>query len=239
VPQCADESDKALRSSRLLVGAEEAGRGRSASRGEEARNHPGSGDGAGLRAHPRSTPGSDRRDASPLSHEATVLELLRAGNRDKIEFGLGPSSRRRLDQGARSTDPRALAPTQSLLEEHLQGRSNDSDHTMQQRPHPCALRAAPRWRHQAHAREAELGAHDRSDGAADVEGRGGIRPRTRRSIDSHARRLGEGSIGGVGEKAIIRVRSREQCSHATLCVAAEESIHILPGLRLTAWRSCA
>jgi hypothetical protein len=70
-----------------------------------------------------------------------------------------------------------------------------------------------------------------------VEGRGGVRPRTRRSIDSHARRLSDGSIGRVGEKAVLLVRSREECSHATLCVAAEGSIHETPGLWPTAWRS--
>ncbi len=121
---------------------------------------------------------------------------------DAIEFGLDSSGRWRLDQSARSTDPRTLTPTQSLLEEPLQGCSNDGDHTVQQGSHPCALRAAPRWRHQADTREAELGAHDRSDGAADVEERGGVRPRTRRSIDSHAQRLSDGSIGRVGEKAV-------------------------------------
>jgi hypothetical protein len=70
-----------------------------------------------------------------------------------------------------------------------------------------------------------------------VEERGGVRPRTRRSIDSHARRLNDGSIGRVDEKAALQVRSREECSHATLCVAAEESILVFPGLRPTAWRS--
>jgi transposase len=101
----------------------------------------------------------------------------------------------------------------------------------------CALRAAPRWRHEAVAREGELGAHDRSNGVADVEGREGVRPRTGRSDDRATRRLGEGSIGRIGEKTVLRVRSREQCSHATLCVAAEESIHLFPGRRPTAWRS--
>ena len=50
-------------------------------------------------------------------------------------------------------------------------------------PHPCALRATPRRRHEADAREAQLGAHDRSHGAADVEGRGGVRPRTSQSAE--------------------------------------------------------
>ena len=39
------------------------------------------------------------------------------------------------------------------------------------------------------------------------------------------------------EKPLHLVRSREECSHATLCVAAEVSIHVFPGLRPTAWRS--
>jgi hypothetical protein len=69
-----------------------------------------------------------------------------------------------------------------------------------------------------------------------VEGRERVRPRTGGSIGSYARRLGDGSIGRIGEKAVFQVRSREECSHATLCVAAEESIHLLPGLRPTAWR---
>ncbi len=91
--------------------------------------------------------------------------------------------------------------------------------------------------HQANAREAELGAHDRSDGAADVEGREGVRPRTSRSVYEDTRRLGDGSIGRVDEKAVLRVRSRKECSHAALCAAAEVSIHVCPGLWPAAWRS--
>jgi hypothetical protein len=80
-------------------------------------------------------------------------------------------------------------------------------------------------------------AHDRSHGTADVEGRGGVRPRTSRFVHGDTRRLGNDSIGVVDKKAVIRARSREECSHATLCVAAEVSIHVLPGLRPTVWRS--
>jgi hypothetical protein len=69
-----------------------------------------------------------------------------------------------------------------------------------------------------------------------VEGRGGVRPRTSRSVYADTRRLGEGSIGRVDEKAVIRARNREECSHATLCVAAEVSIHQSPGLQPTVWR---
>ncbi len=235
--QRANEGDETLRSSRLPAVAEEAGGGRSPSRDKEAPHRPDPGDGTWLRTDPRSTTGSDRRDASSVSHEATVLELLRARHRDPIELRLGPSTRRKLDQSTRSADPRALASTQPLLEEHLQGRGDDGDHTAQQGSHLPALRAAPRRRHEADAREAEPGAHDRSDCAADVERRGGVRPRTRRSIDSDTRRLGDGSIQRVGEKEGIQARSREECSHATLCVAAEVSIHVSPGLRPTAWRS--
>ena len=112
--------------------------------------------------------------ATPLPHEAAVLELLRAGHRDSLELGLGPDGRWKLDQGARSPDERALPPAQSRLEEHLQGRRDDGHPPAQQGSHPCALPAAPRRRHEADAREAEPGAHDRSDGAADVEGRGGV-----------------------------------------------------------------
>jgi transposase len=123
------------------------------------------------------------------------------------------------------------------LEEHFQGCRDDADHAAQQGSHACALRAAPRWRHEADAREAELGAHDRSDGAADVEGRGGVRPRSSQSAHADTRRLGNGSIGRVDEKAVLRARSREECSHATLCVAAEVSIHEFPGRRPRARRS--
>ena len=49
--------------------------------------------------------------------------------------------------------------------------------------------------------------------------------------------LGKVSIGRVNEKAILRVRSSEECLHATHCVATEVSIHVLPGLRPTPWRS--
>ncbi len=100
-----------------------------------------------------------------------------------------------------------------------------------------ALRAAPRWRNQADAREAEPGADDRRDGAAHVEGRGGVRPRTSQSVDRSTRKLGNGSIRRVVEKAVIRSRNCEECSHATLRVAAEVSIHELPGPRPTARRS--
>jgi transposase len=164
------------------------------------------------------------------------LATLRVAD-DSIELGLDPGGRRNLDQSTRSADPRTLTPTQSLLKGHLQGRSNNGDHTVQKRPHPCALRATPRRRHEADAREAELGAHDRSNGVADVERRKGVRPGARRSIDNHARKLNDGSTGQVDEKAVVQERSREQCSHATLCVAAEESILVFPGLRPTAWRS--
>ena len=58
---------------------------------------------------------------SPVSYEATILELLRAGGRHTIELGLGADRRRRLDQGACSSNTRTLSPAQSLLEEHLRG----------------------------------------------------------------------------------------------------------------------
>ena len=45
------------------------------------------------------------------------------------------------------------------------------------------------------------------------------------------RRLGDGSIGRVDEKAVIRARTREESSHATLGVAAEASIPERPGQR--------
>ena len=51
------------------------------------------------------------------------------------------------------------------------------------------------------------------------------------------RRLGDGSIGRVEEKAAIRARKREECSFATPGVAAEVSIHVFPGRRRTARRS--
>ena len=97
--QRANESDKTLRSSRLLGGAEEAGGGRSASRGEEASHRPNPGDRTRPRTDPRSTAGPDCRDAPPLPHEATVLELLRARHRDPLELGTG--SRRPMEAGSR------------------------------------------------------------------------------------------------------------------------------------------
>ncbi len=87
------------------------------------------------------------------------------------------------------------------------------------------------------AREAEPGAHDRSHGAADVEGRGGVRPRTSPSGHEDTRRLGDGSLQRAEEKGVIRSYNREECSHATLCVAAEVSIHGIPGRRRRARRS--
>jgi hypothetical protein len=78
---------------------------------------------------------------------------------------------------------------------------------------------------------------NKDHGVADVEERGGIRPRSNRSVHEDARRLGEDSIGRVDEKAALRECNREECSQATRCVAAEVSIHQFPGLQPTAWRS--
>ena len=62
--QCPDQSDAALRVPRLLAGAEEAGRGRSGSRGEEAPHRPDPADCAGLRTDPSRPARSDRRTRS-------------------------------------------------------------------------------------------------------------------------------------------------------------------------------
>jgi hypothetical protein len=70
-----------------------------------------------------------------------------------------------------------------------------------------------------------------------VEERGGIRSRSSRVANQGTQRLGEGSIGRVDEKAVVEVRIREECSHATLCVAAERSIHKRPDQRPGARRS--
>jgi transposase len=156
---------------------------------------------------------------------------------DSIELRLGPGRRRRLDPGACPSDKRSLSSAQSRLEGHLQGCSDDGDHAAQQGSHVRTLRTASRRWHEANTREAELGPHDCSDRAANVEGREGVRPRTRRSVDNDTRRLGEDSIGRIEEKAIRDTCIGEECSHATLCVAAEASIHERPGLRPKAWRS--
>jgi hypothetical protein len=47
----------------------------------------------------------------------------------------------------------------------------------------------------------------------------------------------DGSIQRVRWEAAIRSRNREERSHATLCVAAEVSIPVLPGPGFRAWRS--
>ncbi len=116
---------------------------------------------------------------------------------------------------------------------------NDGDHTAQQGSHLCALRSASRWRHKAHARKAELGSHDRSDSAADVEGRGGVRSQTSGPAYEQSRRLSGRSVGRMDKKAVIRDRSREKCSQPTPGVDAEVSIHESPGPWLTACRSYA
>ena len=174
---------------------------------------------------------------SSLPNEATVLELLRAWDRDSLELGLDPDGRWRLGQGSGPADARSLSPAQSLLEGHLQGGCDDGDHAAHQGSHLCTLPAASRWGHQTDAREAEPGAHDRSDGAAHVEGRGGVRPRTSRSVHRDPRRLGDGSIGRVDDEAAFQSRNREESSYATPGVAAEVSIPVFPGRRLTARRS--
>ncbi len=91
--------------------------------------------------------------------------------------------------------------------------------------------------HEANAREAEPGAHDCSHGAADVEGREGVRPRASEPVSRNTRRLGKDSLRRVVEGTATRSRSGEERSHATLGVAAEVSIHVCPGPRPTAWRS--
>jgi hypothetical protein len=115
-------------------------------------------------------------------HGRTRRELHAGGDLADWEFELEPNGRRRLDPGTRSPGQMTLAPTQSLLEEYFRQFRDEGDHAAQQRSRPCALRAAPRRRHEVGTREAELSAHDRSDGAADAEERRGIRPRSSRSV---------------------------------------------------------
>jgi hypothetical protein len=117
------------------------------------------------------------------------------------------------------------------------GEYDDNRHPTQQRSHSCSLRTTSRWRHEADPHEAELGAHDRSHGAADVEEGGGIRSRASRVANQGTQRLGAGSFGRVDENAIQRKRIREESSHVTHCVAAGGSIHKPPDQRRTFERS--
>ena len=74
--QRADKSDEALRTSRLLAGAEEASRGRSASRGEEAAHRADPGDRTRPRTDPHSTagpPSSSRPIASARSGSSGAI----------------------------------------------------------------------------------------------------------------------------------------------------------------------
>jgi len=179
----------------------------------------------------------DRNHAASLPNEATVLELLRPGHRDSIELGLGTDRRQRLDQSPNSSDARPIASAQSLLEEHLQGRRDDGGEPTQQRSHSCSLRTTSRGRHEADSREVEPGAYDRRNRVADVEERGGVRPRTSRVADPDTQRLGAGSFGRVDEKTAVRYRIREESSQATHSVVAEVSIHVSPGQGHTTRRS--
>ncbi len=163
--------------------------------------------------------------------------LLRPGHCDSIELRLGTDGRRSLDQVASSADARPIASAQSLLEEHLQRRCNDSRHTTQQRSHSCPLRAASRRWHEANSREVEPGTHDRRNRVADVEERGGVRPRTSRAADSDTQTLGDRSFGRIDEKTVVQYRIREESSQATHCVAAGVSIHEIPDQRKTLERS--
>ena len=190
---------------------------------------------------------ADRDHAQSLPNETAVLELLRpehrepaelakrlrrsASPRDALECRLGPDGRRNVDQGQEATDARAVTATQPLPEGHLRRGSDDRHHTTQQGSDPCPLRAASRRRHQAGAREALPGTNDRSDGAADVEGRGGVRPRTSRAARQDTRRPDDRSFERVDLVAVPRRRIREESSHATLCVAAWVSIHETPDRR--------
>ena len=57
-------------------------------------------------------------------------------------------------------------------------------------------------------------------------------------LHGDTRRLGHGSIGRSRmRRQPAEYVPREECSHATLCVAAEVSIQVSHGLRPTAWRS--
>ncbi len=115
------QSNQTLRSSRLRTGTEEASRGRSRSRSQEAPDRQNPGDRTWLRSDSRSPTGSDGCDATSIPNEASVLELLRAWHCDPLEFGLGPDIRWEVDQGSSAADARSIAPVQSLFEGHLQG----------------------------------------------------------------------------------------------------------------------
>jgi hypothetical protein len=83
------ESDATLRAPRLSDRAEGASGERSSPRGSQAPDRADPGDRARLRADPKCPTGSDRRDAASVPNEAAVLELLRSGDRDAVELGLG------------------------------------------------------------------------------------------------------------------------------------------------------
>ena len=189
---------------------------------EKAPDRPDAGDGPGDRPDSSGAPLADRGYPTSLPHQAAVLELLRAresscaraptGCRRPMAAGSGPGSRR----------PGAVAAAQPRAEGHLQGRRDDGRHAGNKGSDLRRLRADARRRDQAESRQAHARAHHRSDGLADVEGRGGVhagaRPASQR-VRPQARRRPLGSE--AAEEGVVT-----RCRRA---IGSEVSIHVRPG----------
>jgi len=75
----------------------------------------------GAYVDPKRPTGADRRDAASVPNEATVLELLRSGERDAIELGLDAAGRRPVHSSPGSADARALRQYNHVLKSLFKG----------------------------------------------------------------------------------------------------------------------
>ncbi len=143
--------------------------------------------------------------APPLSlpHPATVLELLRARDRDPLELRLGADGRRRMDPGPGPADARIVATVQPRAEGHLQGGRDAGHHTTEQRSALPSLRKDARRWDEAESRQAHACAHHRGDRIADVEGRGGVQTGARpASHGVRPQRVGDLSVWKPHEEGV-------------------------------------
>ncbi len=195
--------------------------------GRKHRTDPG--DGPRHRADPRGPARADRGHPASFPHQATVLELLRARDCDPLELRLGADGRRRMDPGPGPADAGIVPTVQPRAEGHLQGRRDAGHHTTEQRSALPSLRTDARRRDEAESRQAHACAHHRSDGLADVEGRGGVQAgSTPTSHGVRPQRVGDFSVWKSHEEGVAA-----RCGRA---MGSEVSIHVLPGPGTSSWR---
>jgi hypothetical protein len=143
---------------------------------------------------------SHRGDALPVQEQASVLGLLRSGDRDAELVGLGANPERGVGEGADPADPGLEPELEPIAEGDLQGSGHDGDRPRQRRALVSSLPAAAGRRHEAEPGEADAGPSGGVHHAGGLAQRGGVRPGKSRSGDLTARiqtggRSAEGSRG--------------------------------------------